>query len=33
MPDFLVREALREGRLRTLLDDHVDGRGQLPARP
>lgn len=29
MPDFLVREALRDGRLRTVLDDHVDGRGQF----
>ncbi|KRB19216.1 MULTISPECIES: LysR family transcriptional regulator [Mesorhizobium] len=29
MPDFLVREALRDGRLCTVLDDHVDGRGQF----
>ncbi|TIN70526.1 MAG: LysR family transcriptional regulator, partial [Mesorhizobium sp.] len=29
MPDFLVREALHEDRLRTVLDGHVDGRGQF----
>jgi len=29
MPDFLVREALRDSKLRTVLDDHVDGRGQF----
>ena len=29
MPDFLVREALDDGRLRTVLDEHVDGRGQF----
>jgi DNA-binding transcriptional LysR family regulator len=29
MPDFLVRGSLREGSLRTLLDEHVDGRGQF----
>ena len=29
MPDFLVREALDEGKLRGVLDDHVDGRGQF----
>lgn len=29
MPDFLVREALEEGTLRTVLDEHVDGRGQF----
>ncbi|TIV45807.1 MAG: LysR family transcriptional regulator, partial [Mesorhizobium sp.] len=29
MPDFLVREALHDGRLRTVLDEHVDGRGQF----
>jgi DNA-binding transcriptional LysR family regulator len=29
MPDFLVRDALRAGKLRTVLDDHVDGRGQF----
>jgi len=29
MPDFLVREALHDGRLRTVLEDHVDGRGQF----
>ncbi|QPC91187.1 LysR family transcriptional regulator [Mesorhizobium sp. INR15] len=29
MPDFLVREALAAGSLRTILDDHVDGRGQF----
>ena len=29
MPDFLVRDALRDGKLRTVLDEHVDGRGQF----
>lgn len=29
MPDFLVREALAGGTLRTVLDEHVDGRGQF----
>jgi DNA-binding transcriptional LysR family regulator len=29
MPDFLVRDALRDGKLLTVLDDHVDGRGQF----
>jgi DNA-binding transcriptional LysR family regulator len=29
MPDFLVRDSLRAGALRTLLDDHVSARGQF----
>ncbi|MDE1991238.1 MAG: LysR family transcriptional regulator [Rhizobiaceae bacterium] len=29
MPDFLVREPLRDGRLRTVLDKHIDAPGQF----
>jgi len=29
MPDFLVRDALAAGTLRSLLDDHVDGSGRF----
>jgi DNA-binding transcriptional LysR family regulator len=29
MPDFLARRRLAEGRLRTVLDDHIDGPGQF----
>lgn len=29
MPDFLARGPVAEGRLRTILDDHIDGPGQF----